>query len=526
MSRETWQKRISVDSRIVRLLSAKTYEDFPGALKEMVSNAYDADATEVNIEIDLENDTIIVADNGNGMTPDEFDYFLRIAGQQRGRRVSPEFGRRRIGQFGIGFMAIFPFGKRIQVTSTARRSDLWFEATIPTERFIQEEQVGLVINVEDIQIHGYQIGDPKYSQKHGTTIRILGLTEMVDRYFRDREINIRSKKHTIRTWSPNDQLEWMLSEDLPLDYSPDSVYKEAFSDLGSSGIKVWLNGKQLVRHTLASHILENEVWEFNGVKCRYVIATDWKSIKPYEARSLKLRLRNVGIGERSTFDLGTEGRAYSRLHWLTGEIHIVEGFDNLITIDRKRFLETPEYDQFYAYFRGRLAHFANYVETVAVAEQKIKRQLTGSRVAEVGARREIIDRNISKLETRGFEVVRTTKNSPRNTKPIKVNVEQKVVEIVENHPAFADTISIGSEEMPIRYAEWNAVSDKLPAVRRAKDGVIEINTKYPLFSSRRYGEVFKRVFILLLIQSENANSPEELVSQVSKKLVKEFRDLA
>ncbi len=116
MPRTTWKKKLTVDKQIVKLLSTWTYEDFPGAIREMVSNAYDADATEVTIDIDPKNDFIRVADDGNGMTPDEFDFFLRIAGQRRGRKLSPEFQRQRIGQFGVGFLAIFPFGKRIRIS--------------------------------------------------------------------------------------------------------------------------------------------------------------------------------------------------------------------------------------------------------------------------------------------------------------------------------------------------------------------------------------------------------------------------
>ena len=56
MARENWVKHLTVDKRIVSLLSASTYENFPGAIREMVSNAYDADATEVNINIDLKKD--------------------------------------------------------------------------------------------------------------------------------------------------------------------------------------------------------------------------------------------------------------------------------------------------------------------------------------------------------------------------------------------------------------------------------------------------------------------------------------
>ncbi|HLF24946.1 MAG TPA: ATP-binding protein [Anaerolineae bacterium] len=525
--RTAWKKQLTVDRRIVRLLSASTYDDFPGAIREMVSNAYDADATEVNITIDLKNDLIEVTDNGNGMTPEEFDFFLRIAGQQRGKRTSPEFGRQRIGQFGIGFLATFPFGKRMQVVSSARRSDVRFEAIVPTERFMQEGQ--RLVDVEDIPIQGYEVRGPRLLEEHGTTIRMIGLTDMVSGYFQARNIVIRGSRSTVRAWEPLARLEWSLSEDLPLAYPSESPYREAFSDLGPSGITVRLNGKELFRNSPGSHILENKAWESNGISCRYVIATDWKSINPSENRYLKQRLRNVGIGTRTSFGLGLEGRAYSRLHWLTGEIRILDGFDNLLSIDRAKFIDSPEYDQFREYFRSRLGYFANHVETISEAQRDIKRQFSDSRAAEVGARRDVVGRNVEKLASRGFKVVSKREDqSSRKASPVSIDIERKVVEIVEDHQAFLDTISVGSEKIPVRYKawEWEAAKEKFPAVRWANDGAIEINTSYPLFESRRYGEVFKKVLVIILTLAEKSNSPQDLVSRVARQLPEEFSGLS
>lgn len=303
MSLENWTKRLTVDKRIVRLLSASTYENFPDAIREMVSNAYDADATEVRITINLEQDFIRIRDNGNGMTPEEFDFFLRIAGQKRDKkRISSEFGRKQIGQFGIGFLAIFPFGEQIEVTSTAVRSNIMFKAVIPANQYVKE---GQTIDVEDIQIPGYQTEDAKNFDTHGTTFQIKGLTDMVRRYFNsDLKIQPRRKKNTIKGLEPLERFRWILQEDLPLDYQIDSPYIDALKDLGESGIRVWLNDKELFRNSLGSHILENERWEYNNISCRYVIATNWKVISPDEAQSYKIRLKNVGIGKRTSFDLG------------------------------------------------------------------------------------------------------------------------------------------------------------------------------------------------------------------------------
>lgn len=524
MPKKNWEKHLSVDKRIVRLLSVFTYEDFPRSIREMVSNAYDADATEVKIRIDLNKDLIEITDDGNGMTPDEFDFFLRIAGQQRASRFSPEFRRKRIGQFGIGFLAVFPFGRRIRITSSARRSNIRFEATIQAEKYVQE--TAQTIDVQDIPVVGFQEESPELTESHGTSIKINGLSELTRRYFKARSGKKRQRQ-TIKAWSSHERLVWTLSEDLPLDYNPDSPYSQAFANLGSSGLRVFLNEKELLRNAPGSQILESDTRVIDGAKCQYVIATDWKAIQPVENRFFKQRVRNVGIGERTAFGLGLEGRAYSRLQWLTGEIRILDGFDDLINIDRKSFRESTAYDNFRDFFSQRLAHFANFLESVSEAQRDIDRQIKSSRFAEVGPKRQVVQRNIDRLADRGFEVLhRPAKAAGKKSAPVVVDVKRKRVEVVDDHPAFRDTISIDSNEIPVRYLSWDGNQKQLTPVRRAKDGAIEVNTDYPLFKSVRYGDLFKRTFIVLLTVSEKQRIKSSLLAEVGAQLQKEFSDLS
>ena len=78
-----WPKKITVDKRIITILSGSTYNNFPKALKEIISNSYDADASEVKITVDIKGETITVEDNGLGMSESDFDFYLRIAGKTR-----------------------------------------------------------------------------------------------------------------------------------------------------------------------------------------------------------------------------------------------------------------------------------------------------------------------------------------------------------------------------------------------------------------------------------------------------------
>lgn len=521
MSRENWIKHLAVDKRIVRLLSSSTYENFPDAIREMVSNAYDADATEVSITIDLKQDFIEVKDNGNGMTPKEFEFFLRIAGQKRDKsRVSPVFKRRQIGQFGVGFLAIFPFGKKIEISSTALRSEVFFKATVPAGKYVSE---GQSINVEDVEIPGYQVVNDDFFDQHGTTITIFGLTDMVRRFF-SKENKVKAKPDTILSYEPMEKLRWILQDDLPLDYPPNSAYASEFRDLGTVGLKIWLNGEELYRNTPGEHILENSSWESGNIKCRYLIATNWKKIRPEEAQHYKMRLRNVGVGKRTSLSLGLAGRAFSRLHWITAELHILEGFDGAITIDRSRFVESPEFDEFVNFFRQKMAQFAYYVESVSEADRDINRQLNESRAAEVGSKREVIHTKVEQLRRKGFEVItKSSHQASKNSQPVKVDYANKVVELVDDHPDFQDSIIFEGQVYNLKYVEWSNF-ETMP-IRKGGDNELEINTKYPLFNSRRYGEVFKKILITTFLLSERTKSSKELSVTLAQELLKEFQDI-
>jgi len=72
-----------IDPAILRELSG-VYKPFVKALKELVSNAFDADADHVHITLADDFASITVTDDGEGMTPFEFrNDFTRIGGGSR-----------------------------------------------------------------------------------------------------------------------------------------------------------------------------------------------------------------------------------------------------------------------------------------------------------------------------------------------------------------------------------------------------------------------------------------------------------
>lgn len=110
---------INIDKKVLRLLGAQLYGDTPSIISELVQNAYDADAKAVWITINTTSpNTIVVQDNGIGMTPDEINSrFLNIGQDRRAAYPVSPSGRKVLGRKGIGKLAVFSLAKTIDVYS-------------------------------------------------------------------------------------------------------------------------------------------------------------------------------------------------------------------------------------------------------------------------------------------------------------------------------------------------------------------------------------------------------------------------
>src|SRR5437764_6722230 len=72
---------IKVTTGILFHIGAGIYQSIAGALKELVSNSYDADATEVLISMDYPDFAQIkIVDNGSGMTKARFRQAMAAVG--------------------------------------------------------------------------------------------------------------------------------------------------------------------------------------------------------------------------------------------------------------------------------------------------------------------------------------------------------------------------------------------------------------------------------------------------------------
>ena len=119
-------------ARMLQLLGDELLSSARLAVFELVKNAYDADATEVFVRLDLtsgRNPTITVSDDGEGMTLDILQSVWLVPGnehrqkQRHSHQRTPKHGRLPLGEKGLGRFAVHKLGNRISMVTRAQNSD-------------------------------------------------------------------------------------------------------------------------------------------------------------------------------------------------------------------------------------------------------------------------------------------------------------------------------------------------------------------------------------------------------------------
>ncbi len=321
-----------------------------------------------------------------------------------------------------------------------------------------------------------------------------------------------------------DRLRWELQEDLPLSFPENSKLKPILTYPEPIGMDVYFQGDPLHRNCVEGEVIEKGDLRVEGVAIRYAIMTPWKAVKPFELRKLKMRLNNVGVGPRQ--DFGVEvGRRYSRLHWLSGEVHFLSGLDGAITLSRDTFVATPEYEAVCEKLGSILRKWADYVETVDVAARDMTRHLRGGKQVAVASKKVVLERNIRALEGRGFAIRRIENSGEPGAQPVHVDKERREVTVYEEHPGLEDTISIAGRKRRILYVR--SLSSEITyenACRLNEKGDLEIETQYPLFRSKRYGDIFKKIYIIAVLARAECSSPREMYRFILSQIHDEFRN--
>jgi hypothetical protein len=171
---------INVAASVIADISAGIYRTPAGALKELISNAFDADAQSVRISTgDPHFRTFTCTDDGSGITPDRFKEIMGLIGGSSKRdadQYSEIYRRPLIGRIGIGLLSIGQICRRFEVFSSALGSNKKFRARVNLEPYTRPEarrvQLGKQLAKDPtVKVGEFEIEEaPESKGKHYTRI--------------------------------------------------------------------------------------------------------------------------------------------------------------------------------------------------------------------------------------------------------------------------------------------------------------------------------------------------------------------
>ncbi|MDO9578762.1 MAG: ATP-binding protein [Candidatus Cloacimonadales bacterium] len=320
---------IKIDQKVVKHLSLGLYRNFALAIKELISNSYDAGASEVKLKLDLEKGRIILRDNGRGISEKEFrDEYLNIGRFKEPSTTVDDMGRMRIGNFGVGFLAPLPYCKIVKIITKKRKENYAIEGEIIAEDFFRKGNW----DIKDAVVE-YRKYKSDFPLEEGETIIILeNIKEQIKNEL-ERTTNV-SRSIEGRGY---EKFKWTLAQYCPIQFPPgQEELKDFFYIENRIPMKLFLDGEEIYRNVPKGvQILEKGIENFGEIELKYVIMSPNEPVHPEEMRGIQLRLKDVAIGFPRDFDVTKLGRVLGKLNMLCGEINITTGLDNALLVSRQ-----------------------------------------------------------------------------------------------------------------------------------------------------------------------------------------------
>ena len=191
------------NDRVIGRVTDGIYRAPWSAFRELISNAYDADATEVSIDTDYPFfETIKISDNGLGFTKESLAHLLENIGGSSKRTATGKKlgttakddatkspgGRPLIGKIGIGLFAVAQLTDRFQIISRRRGSKELVSATVSINTYREDTLL-------DDDEHKYESGNFKVIMEpdpdedvQGTTIILFSIRKQTRRELQSHDV--------------------------------------------------------------------------------------------------------------------------------------------------------------------------------------------------------------------------------------------------------------------------------------------------------------------------------------------------
>lgn len=162
---------------VLNHLGRNLYRNFITVLGEAISNAWDADATNVEIYVDNEKKSMLIIDDGVGMTSKDFqNKFLRVGHSKRDvSNFSEIFNRPYIGRKGIGKLALLSCSDIVEIASKHKDDEI-IGGTINNSDLDEKIAEGkMEVGEYSLEMLSNELACYLKSKEQGTAIRFTGM---------------------------------------------------------------------------------------------------------------------------------------------------------------------------------------------------------------------------------------------------------------------------------------------------------------------------------------------------------------
>lgn len=166
---------------VLNHLGRNLYRNFITVLGEAVSNSWDADAENVWIYINKDDNNFAIKDDGRGMTHDDFEKkFLKVGySKRKGGEIKSKGGRPYIGAKGIGKLALLSCADEISIISKTLSTE-YIGGVINNkglDEAIKDDKTPGQYPLENFDISLF--GEYSNNHKKGTIINFIGMKESI-----------------------------------------------------------------------------------------------------------------------------------------------------------------------------------------------------------------------------------------------------------------------------------------------------------------------------------------------------------
>jgi hypothetical protein len=362
------------------------------AVEELVANSYDGDAGIVRVTY-VPEETLIVRDDGVGMTPDDVVNFYRVGDSVKKGSEMTALGRVPLGSFGIATLAIRTLGESygLETTRDGKR-------TRGGETFDQE--LGLEKTLRAV------ITEVPKDTASGTVITIHGL------------------KFTGRTAFTEDELAAHLADSMPIE--------------DPKGFKIMVNNKQV-----SSKAIENATRfeiDSSGEHMGHIEGTLYLTGNTTPRAGIHIKVNGRRIGDpKNLIDMA------AIKHSLVNRVVAVVNADDLapyIRSDRGGFNPSEAYEELCSTLVDKLKEVRRFASQRTESKRgKVIQSKTSAVMKEILARARA--RGVPEFSEKGYKLKMS--DDLETTGPGEVYVAERTVVLNANYPSLSPDLFKGSK---------------------------------------------------------------------------------